>query len=82
METMKYMIHGQYLPMYLWEEATRTTLYLHNRISHDAFGNKTLEEMFYGENPKVSHLNIFGFPIYIHIPKEKITNLYPSGKKG
>ena len=28
------------------------------------------------------HLNIFGCPIYLHIPKEKRTKLDPSGKKG
>ena len=76
------MLHDQYLPMYLWEEASRTTVYVHNRISHSALGNKTLEEMFSVENPEVSHLQIFGFPVYIHIPKEKRTNLDPSGKKG
>ena len=31
---------------------------------------------------EVSHLRIFGFPVYIHIPKEKRTKLDPSGKKG
>jgi hypothetical protein len=32
--------------------------------------------------PKVSHLRIFGFPVYIHNPKDKRTKLDPSGKKG
>ena len=82
MEAVKYMIHDQDLPMYLWEEATRTTLYVHNRISHSSLGNKTPEEMFSGENPEISQLKIFGCPIYIHIPKEKRTKLDPSGKKG
>ena len=71
MEAIKAMIHGQDLPMYLWEKATRTIVYVHNRISYNALGNKTLEEMFTGEKPKVSHLKIFGCPVYIHIPKEK-----------
>ena len=82
MSAIKAMIHDQDLPMYLWAEAARTTVYVQNRISHSALGNKTLEEMFTGENPKVSHLKIFGCPIYIHIPKEKRSNLDPSGKKG
>ena len=34
------------------------------------------------EQPEVSHLKIFGFPVYIHIPKEKRIMLYPSGKNG
>ena len=82
MEAVKAMIHDRDIPMYLWAEATRTTIYLHNRISHSSLGNITLEEMFSGENPEVSHLKIFGFPVYIHIPKEKRTKLDPSGKKG
>jgi hypothetical protein len=32
--------------------------------------------------PSVDHLRIFGSPVYIHILKEKRTNLEPSGKKG
>ena len=38
--------------------------------------------MFIGKKPEVSHLNIFGCPVYVHIPKEKRTKLDPSGKKG
>ena len=34
------------------------------------------------EKPEVSHLRIFGCPVYIHISKEKRTKLYPSEKKG
>ena len=82
MEYVWAMIHGQDLPMYLWEEATGTTIYVHNRISHSSLGNKTPEEIFFGENPEVSHLKVFGFPVYIHIPKEKRKKLDPSGKKG
>ena len=44
--------------------------------------NKTPEEVFSGKKPEVSHLRIFGCPVYIHIPKEKRTKLDPSGKKG
>ena len=30
----------------------------------------------------MGHLCIFGFPVYIHMPKEKRRKLEPSGKKG
>ena len=82
MEVVKSMIHDQDLPMYIWSEASRTAVYIHNRISHSTLGNKTLEEMFTRENPEVIHLKTFGFLVYIHIPKEKISKLVPSGKKG
>ena len=41
MEAVKAMIHDQDLPMHLWVEAVRTTVYVQNRISHSDFGNKT-----------------------------------------
>ena len=55
---------------------------MQNRISHSSLRNKNLEEVFTGENHEVSHLQIFGCLVYIHIPKEKISKLDPSGKKG
>ena len=82
MEAVKTVIYDQDLPMHLWAEAARTVVYVHNRISHSALGFKTPEEMFTGKKPEVSHLKIFGCPVYIHIPKEKRTKLDPSGKKG
>ena len=82
MEVVKTMIHDQDLPMHLWAEATRTAVYGHNRFSHSAFGFKTPEEMYTGKKPEVSHLKIFGCPVYVHIPKEKRTKLDPSRKKG
>jgi hypothetical protein len=38
--------------------------------------------MFTRKKPEVSHLKIFGYPVFLHIPKEKGTKLDPSGKKG
>jgi hypothetical protein len=76
------MIHDQDLPMHLWAKASRTTVYVQNRLSHSALGFKTPEEMFSGKKPEVSHLNIFGCPVFVHIPKENKTKLYPSRKKG
>jgi hypothetical protein len=38
--------------------------------------------MFTGKKPEVSHLKIFGCPVFIHIPKEKRNRLESSGKKG
>jgi hypothetical protein len=38
--------------------------------------------MYTGKKPEVSHLKIFGCPVFIHIPKEKRNKLEPSGKKG
>ena len=82
MEAMKTMIQEQDLPMNLWDEATRKTVYVQNRLSHSALESKTPEEMYTGKKPELSHLKIFGCPVYVHIPKEKRTKLDLSGKKG
>ena len=55
---------------------------VHNRTPHRVLDNKNLEENFLGEKPKVNHIRIFGFPMYIDIPKEKRTKLDPSRRKG
>ena len=67
--------------MHIWEEASRTTVYVQNHTPHRVLENKTPEEVFSDKKPKVSHLRIFGCPVYIHIPKEKRTKLDPSGKR-
>ena len=68
--------------MHLWEEATRTTMYVHNHTPHRVLDNKTPEVAFSEEKPEVKNLRIFGCPMYIHIPKEKRTKLNPFGSKG
>ena len=65
---MKTMIHDHDIPMHLWDEEERTIIYVHNILSHSSLGFKTPEEMFIGNNLEVSHLKVFGFPIYVYIP--------------
>ena len=81
MEAINTMIHDQDLPMCLWVEAAMEAVYVHNRLSHSALGFKTPEEMFTGKKPEVSHLKIFGCPVFIHIPKEKRNKLEPSERR-
>jgi hypothetical protein len=50
-------------------------------LSHSALGIKTPEEIFTRKKPEVSHPKLFGYPIFIHILKEKRNKLEPSGKK-
>ncbi len=81
MEAVKTMIHDQDLPMHLWAEATRTTVYVQNKVSHSALEFKTPKEVFSRKKPEVSHLKIFGCPVFIHIPEDKRTKLDASGKQ-
>ena len=68
--------------MCLWAEAAMIAVYVQNRLPHSALGLKTPEEMFTEKKLEVSHLKIFGCPVFIRIPKEKRNKLEPSGKKG
>jgi transposase InsO family protein len=81
-ETVKALMNDQGLSMYLWGEATMTTIYVQNKSPHRILKDMTLEEAFSGKKPNVEHLRIFGCPVYIHIPKDKRNKLEPSGKKG
>ena len=45
-------------------------------------GNKTPKEIFTGERPEVRHLRIFGFLVYVHVPKDKRSKLEPLRNKG
>lgn len=80
-DVAKAMIRDQDLPMSLWEEASSIVVYVQNRSHDRILANKTPEEAFTGVKPKVSHLRIFGCPMYIHVPKEKRSKIEPSGKK-
>ena len=71
MEAARAMLHDQDLPMYLWAEAARTTVYVQNHTPHIVIENKTPEEVFSGKKPEVSHLRIFGCPVYIHSKREE-----------
>ena len=82
MDARKEMLHDQDLPMHLWAKATRTIVYVHNRTPHRLLDNKTSKEYLSREKLEVNHFRIFGYPMYIHIRKEKRTKLNPSGRKG
>jgi hypothetical protein len=46
--------------MFLWGEATMTTIYVQNRSPHHILKSMTLEEALFGKKPSVEHLRIFG----------------------
>jgi hypothetical protein len=81
-EAVKAMMFDQDPPNSLWEKATSTAVYIQNMCPHAILKDKTPEEVFSWIKPEVGHLRIFGCPMYIHVPKEKRTNMEPLGKKG
>jgi hypothetical protein len=57
------------------------TKYMKNMSPHRILGDKTLEESFLGVKLEISDLRIFGFIVYIHVPREKM-KMDPSRQKG
>ena len=57
-------------------------VHVENHTPHRVLENNTPEEVFSEKKLEVSHLRIFGYVVYIHIPKEKRTKLDPSINKG
>jgi IS30 family transposase len=76
------MLHDQGLPLFLWDEACNTTVYLQNQSPHRVLGDKTPEEALSGKKPEVGHFRIFGCLTYSHVPSEKRTKLDPMAEKG
>lgn len=76
------MLHDQDLSKFLWGEATKTAVYFQNKSPHRSLGNITPKEVFIGKRPNINHLRIFGYPVYINIPKGKRKTLDPVSKKG
>ena len=54
MEAARAMLYDQDLPMYLWVEAAKTMVYVHNHTPHRVLENNTHEELFLARNQKSS----------------------------
>ena len=68
--------------MHLLPEACNTVVYVQNHFPHRVPGMSTLKEDFTGKKPDISHLNIFGSPVYIHVMKDAKKKLEPTGEFG
>ena len=76
------MLHDQGLPIHLWAEACNTVVYVKNHCPHRVLGMSTPEEAFSGTKPDISHLKIFGSPVYIHVMKDARKKLEPIAEVG
>ena len=57
-------------------------IYIQNRSPRSALEDKTPKEEFTDVKPKVSHLHIFGWLVYISVLEEKRTKVEPSNING
>ena len=53
--------------MHLWAEACNTAVYVKNRCPRRVLGMSTPEEAFTCKKLDVSHFNIFGSYVYVHV---------------
>ena len=69
----KAMLFDQGSPLFLSDEAYMTAIYIQNRCPQKNLGRNTLEEVFTGTRPYVSHIRIFGSVCYcaIHVDTRK-----------
>lgn len=63
------------VPNKYWAEAVFTVVYLLNRSPTQAVKGQTLEEVWSGRKPRISHLKIFGSLSYVWIPDTKRSKL-------
>ena len=76
------MLHDQGLPLHVWDEACNTVVYVQNRCPHKILGMSTPEEAFSSKRPDISHLRIFGSPVYLHVTKDARKKLDPTAEVG
>ena len=69
-EMARAMIKDANLPKSLWSEACKTAAYLRNRLPSSANDNNTPHFLMAGKVPDVSHLRVFGSPVFVKIPDE------------
>jgi hypothetical protein len=75
------MLNEKNLPNYFWAEVVATVVYIMNRTPTAAVHGMTPEEKFIGKKPNVSHLKVFGYIAYVHVPDEKRSKLDPKAEK-
>jgi hypothetical protein len=52
-----------------------TAKYLVNKSPPLGLVDSTPHEVWFGKNPSLSHLSVFGYDAFVHVPKEKRNEL-------
>ncbi len=75
------MLNEKNLPNYFWAKAVVTIVYIMNQTTIAIVHGMTLEEKFTSKKPNVSHLKMFGYIAYVHVPDEKRSKLDPKANR-
>jgi len=62
------------LPNSWWEFAFATATHVYNYTPIKRLKWKTPQEIFTGEKPRISHLCVFGYGVYVYLPSEVRAN--------
>jgi hypothetical protein len=81
MEKERCMLSGVGLGKELLAEAVGITCYLVNKSPSLALDDKTPQEVWTGKKPSLTHLKVFGYEAYVHVPKENRSKLDKKAEK-
>ena len=68
MEMVRCMLFDTALGKEFWGHAALTAVHIINRLPRSAHNYKTPYEIWYGTQPAIGHLRVFGCTVYRHIP--------------
>jgi O-phosphoseryl-tRNA(Cys) synthetase len=69
------ILSGVGIAQEFWEEAVDTAKYLVNMSPSSVLVDTTPHEVRSGKKHSVSHLKVFGYDAFVHVPKEKRSKL-------
>lgn len=81
MEMARNMLKGNHLPNDYWAEAVACAAYILNRCPTKSVQKIVPEEAWNGRKQNVTHMRVFGYVAYAHVPDELRENLDRKGEK-
>ena len=79
MDMVRSMLKEKHLPNDYWAEAVHCAAYILNRCPTKAVMNRVLEEAWSGTKQGVTHMKVFGYVAYAHIPDQLSKKLDSKG---
>ena len=68
------------MPLYYWAQAVNTANYIEIRGITSGVHVVTIEEHFYGREPSLDNLKVFGCLAYVHVPAEVRSKFDPKAE--
>ena len=69
------MLNGVGIAQELWAEVVNTARYLVNMFPSLSLVEMTTHEVCLGKNPSAAHIKVFRCDAFVHVPKEKRSEL-------